>query len=597
MVSWPWSELGLPGPAGLPEIRRAYAHRLKTAHPEEDPEGFQRLHDAYQTACRLARKAGRTPPPDQAGERFPDWSQAERSPEEETPQESEEPDTWDFERLFAEGEAEEQEARRRKLEELREKNRDRYKAQERDQRRRAADEEEAWAAVMAAAHALELLYTAGAPLAQWQRFFNGPTFWSARANLDFLFALEDFLEQHPDLSQEVRNVIFAAYDFQRGPGKPEYRRLCQLLQVDRAERRRQRRARSKWRAAWRSYPPRRKVATVVGIGLLALMTLISVGSSVYTSYKNITGERRALQRQEQLLAWLAEDFGGTFVHPLEEEEAVFAPADHPDQYFFAYPEGRREEGAAGYQTNYADRMVMASMEDFAEEQGLELGFDSAGGGFQGRVAETPGAYLLQMPLLGAGESITILGERLEDLREQDWYRRMQPDFEVFLCFGDVSFYKVRSTEGDFDGDYARALYETKFPANLCRYIVQLSGTAERDFGEDACVLLEQGTMLLDGDPFFWVTAQEKPPSNVRLGHYFLSEDGASLFCIPEERFSSQLNQETLFQGEPFTAIVSELGLRKYVTVWDQIRRPEKAMDLNVTYGGRIQIPAGREEDS
>ena len=194
MVSWPWSELGLPGPAGLPEIRRAYAHRLKTAHPEEDPEGFQRLHDAYQTACRLARKAGRTPPPDQAGERFPDWSQAERSPEEETPQESEEPDTWDFERLFAEGEAEEQEARRRKLEELREKNRDRYKAQERDQRRRAADEEEAWAAVMAAAHALELLYTAGAPLAQWQRFFNGPTFWSARANLDFLFALEDFLE-------------------------------------------------------------------------------------------------------------------------------------------------------------------------------------------------------------------------------------------------------------------------------------------------------------------------------------------------------------------------------------------------------------------
>lgn len=42
-MSWPWSELGLSGPAALPEIRSAYAQRLKATHPEEDPEGFQRL--------------------------------------------------------------------------------------------------------------------------------------------------------------------------------------------------------------------------------------------------------------------------------------------------------------------------------------------------------------------------------------------------------------------------------------------------------------------------------------------------------------------------------------------------------------------------
>ena len=55
-MSWPWSELGLSGPAALPEIRSAYAQRLKATHPEEDPEGFQRLHTAYQEASRQARR-------------------------------------------------------------------------------------------------------------------------------------------------------------------------------------------------------------------------------------------------------------------------------------------------------------------------------------------------------------------------------------------------------------------------------------------------------------------------------------------------------------------------------------------------------------
>ena len=56
-MSWPWSELGLDGPVPLPEIKRAYAQRVKTTHPEDDPEGFQRLHSAYKDACRLAKKA------------------------------------------------------------------------------------------------------------------------------------------------------------------------------------------------------------------------------------------------------------------------------------------------------------------------------------------------------------------------------------------------------------------------------------------------------------------------------------------------------------------------------------------------------------
>ena len=49
---WPWIELGLSGPSDLETVKHAYARRLKEVHPEEDPEGFQRLHRAYTAASR-----------------------------------------------------------------------------------------------------------------------------------------------------------------------------------------------------------------------------------------------------------------------------------------------------------------------------------------------------------------------------------------------------------------------------------------------------------------------------------------------------------------------------------------------------------------
>ena len=108
-MSWPWSELGLPGPAALPDIRQAYAKRLKTAHPEENPEKFQRLHAAYQEASRYARRAARSAPeepkaPRQApsDEKAPqqkDCGEPKTSPE---GAEAREPE-WDYEKLLKEG--------------------------------------------------------------------------------------------------------------------------------------------------------------------------------------------------------------------------------------------------------------------------------------------------------------------------------------------------------------------------------------------------------------------------------------------------------------------------------------------------------------
>ena len=50
--------LGLAPDADERAIKRAYAARLKTSRPDEDPEGFQRLNQAYQAALAYCAAHG-----------------------------------------------------------------------------------------------------------------------------------------------------------------------------------------------------------------------------------------------------------------------------------------------------------------------------------------------------------------------------------------------------------------------------------------------------------------------------------------------------------------------------------------------------------
>ncbi|MGN6151068.1 MAG: J domain-containing protein [Lysobacteraceae bacterium] len=62
-MTWGFAALGLSPDADARAIKRAYAARLKTVRPDEDPEGFQRLNEAYQAALQhcAARDDARAP--------------------------------------------------------------------------------------------------------------------------------------------------------------------------------------------------------------------------------------------------------------------------------------------------------------------------------------------------------------------------------------------------------------------------------------------------------------------------------------------------------------------------------------------------------
>ncbi|MGC5326267.1 hypothetical protein [Brevibacillus sp. SYSU BS000544] len=51
-----WEVLGIEPTEDIPSIKKAYSQKLKVHHPEDDPEGYQRLREAYDYAMKAAKK-------------------------------------------------------------------------------------------------------------------------------------------------------------------------------------------------------------------------------------------------------------------------------------------------------------------------------------------------------------------------------------------------------------------------------------------------------------------------------------------------------------------------------------------------------------
>lgn len=250
-MSWPWSQLGLPGPSELSEVRHAYAEKLKTTHPEDDPEGFQRLHSAYQLASRMARQRKRqarapesreedAPVPERPWGEQQEFTPGRLLPEEDAPLQPDPEQEFDFERLLAEGEAERAEERRRRGEERRKAQERRWEQErrqrqtqrdgyERERRDRFDQEQFQWQNTETILHTIEMMYASRAGAEVWRKFFQSPMFRQSKGSLDLVFGLEDFVSARPDLSREAKAALFLAYGLDKGVSRPELRPLFQML--------------------------------------------------------------------------------------------------------------------------------------------------------------------------------------------------------------------------------------------------------------------------------------------------------------------------------------------------------------------------------
>lgn len=597
-MSWPWSQLGLSGPSELSEVRHAYAEKLKTTHPEEDPEGFQRLHSAYQLASRMARQqkrraAASTPEPQRERERpsqpepgrsgedlafdeLPERDEtpphSRRGPEEEQdfdfdellerdetpphfrrgPEEErdfdfdelleqdetprrpprEEEKDFDFERLFAEGEAERAEARRRRGEERRkaherefQEGRREWSSREERPNLQFRQEEERWQGTETILHTIEMMYNSQAGGEQWRKFFSSPLFQQNKGSLDLIFGLEDFVSTK-SLSQEVRLTLFLTYGFDKGVSRPELRPLFQLLLPA-------------WKAE-RSSKSRQRIHNVFG-GFGGIVGIIVIGMIVTSNYfpgfiilgglavygltkgwfkrevEKLNGRRKTnwyrvcfaagmviaavlmiirltgmwdkvevllptSDPREQVCRYIDQDFGveaGAMYnrnpsYAIEAYDNVFYLKSNLERVFLAGPDGERDGANTGYTTNLPEMMMRWAMKDFAASHDI-IGVDSLDFGL--RQYETNGTFLITLPFYGAGDVITALGERLEELSHEKWYQARTPEVELVLCGSEMAegrliLFRWSPAGGAFDGEKVRALYEESFAHAYCAQLLK-----------------------------------------------------------------------------------------------------------------------------
>lgn len=576
-MSWPWSELGLDGPASLEEVRRAYAQRVKEVHPEEDPEGFQRLHTAYQQARQAARRAkraeqaegapiheeeSRPPASPEPGPReadrldvaqllgqeqreapsrrkqpeTPELDVAELLRQEQRearprprPQQPQEPEL-DFDALLQQEEKKERaEAEARKKTGQRPWDFQRI-FQEEDKRRTEQTQSGGGpdVPVSRALELVEMLFEEERSHRDWERFLTSVVFFRVKWNPRFMAALAGAFQAEPVLEPQIREAVCGAYGFQSGQVPREHQAFYEAVSGRKAQPVKEKKARFRQR-----HPFLFLLALVMCI-VLALLGAARLGIYLY--------ERPDREMVRELCQYIQEDYG----YPVESRYAGYLTSPKlfylPVQRmsFTAWPEGERDlaRGEAGYGTDLGNRILTETLEAFAEEWGeqCDLEMTDEEGGYVG-TGQMPAVYRISTAIKGGSECLTALAEELERLSQEPWYRLWTPTFQIRMEVWNAPYYTYQSSDGPFPVEEILVRYQEEVPAELVASLVEECGLAELDFEGRAYHIEDLGAITLHEDDYVLMGGvEEETGQTTRLYLY----NNMYLISTPAEGFDPNM---------------------------------------------------------
>ena len=558
-MSWPWSELGLSGPADLAAVRHAYAERLKTTHPEEDPEGFQRLNEAYQQARQLARKGGRAASQAPVSRPVSPPRPAERPEEPEQGPEPEEPEEVQTQETPVYGTGEADQPAWRKLDDTFEGEASRRaEARERmAQARRSAffhrhtattpegvqQLERHWGRIEAAQIMAEVLYDSNASFQEWVDYLHSSVFLIVKGDPDFVAGFEEFLRQASQLPQQVKQEMVRAFSGLDAGQIPQVWHGIYEILTGRAPQAPGPAKRTQTKPFWK------KPAFRIVAGILLCLILVPLGVSAIAYLVTMPGR----QARAAMCRYLEEDLGRK-VESLENMNSSYVNMyrlwDDPGVVFTVEPDGERDlaAGRLGYTTNYSNVMLTKALEDFEEEWGWELypmDWDDDNGAWGYHYGDSPEAYRLEVPMWGDDDAVAALGELMSGLQGESWYQLIPPEYELYLVYRSLDsliWYQYTSEE-PFDGPGLLEYYQNEAGPEACAYLVENSGLAAADFGEAAYRLEPRGTVwtteLHDRTyPLFCVDGVLADTGEM-VRKYFL--DTRELYSIPAEAYHGDMS--------------------------------------------------------
>ena len=459
---------------------------------------------------------------------------------------------------------------------------------DRESRERFSQEEVRWQSTETILHTLEMLYNARAPLEEWKKFFASPLFQQNKNNLDLIFGMEDFVSTK-QMPQEIKLALFLAYGFDKGPSQPELRPLYQmLLPAWRESQKGKVHERNivilgvilglaapfvlvplldmglisalcvSLGIVWIAWVIRKVVKTgsmekrarggkvskkdelraMLGFGLAVAMLLVLgwLRSNPGRDWRDLLPTK---DPRELTCRYIRQDFG-VEVHSLYNLDELYANNNYgnvfyvgndPDsRRFLAGPDGERDKknGKPGYSTNLPEMLLLWELRKFAQahkmtpvdalDQGLERW-------------ETTGTFLITLPLSGGEEIIRDLGELLDELHEEKWYKSLAQRCTLVLCSQEMEEGRVvliRTQPGltVYSAEQCLGIYEESFVHKCCAQII-------KELGLDWDFLREEGehyTLTNEG------RAKIKGHECVKL--FGLNEDGAvamEYYIYPKER--------------------------------------------------------------